>query len=93
MTWVYNASPELEAESIYPATVAVALVFTSLMFLVVCLRFHFRRSKFAADDWITILSLVKQYSSPVRVIPTDMLSSRYAPCSTAPSQSSKQGTA
>ncbi|PYI24522.1 integral membrane protein [Aspergillus violaceofuscus CBS 115571] len=65
MTWVYHASPEVEAESQYRLILGVCLGLTLSMFVIVCLRlairFHARRLE--ASDYVMVVTMV-QYAHP-----------------------------
>ncbi|KZF23448.1 hypothetical protein L228DRAFT_116313 [Xylona heveae TC161] len=57
MVWVYGASPELNAQSRYPAIVAVSVVLTLVMMSVVGLRFHARIGNIGPDDWVISVAM------------------------------------
>lgn len=60
MGWVYNVSPEVAAQSYYPAILAVCVVLTTLMTAVVSLRIyiHIRAGRVAPDDYVIFFSMV-----------------------------------
>ncbi|KAK2768632.1 hypothetical protein FQN54_000488 [Arachnomyces sp. PD_36] len=60
MGWIYNASPEVTAQSSYPAILAVCLVLTTIMTIVVSLRIyiHVRSRRLAADDYVIFMSMI-----------------------------------
>jgi hypothetical protein len=55
MSWVYNASPAVNAESNYPTILGVSITLVVLMAVVVCLRFYVRGHMLKVvglDDWV-----------------------------------------
>ncbi|KAH7310461.1 hypothetical protein B0I35DRAFT_74526 [Stachybotrys elegans] len=60
MTWVFHASPEVEAQSQYPAIVAICTVLSLISMAIVAARLHlrFKNRGLAADDTMAILSVV-----------------------------------
>jgi hypothetical protein len=60
MGWVYNATPEVEAESQYRLILGVCLSLTMLMVITVSLRLFVRgqSGRLAAADWVMAGSMV-----------------------------------
>ncbi|KAL1296905.1 hypothetical protein AAFC00_004517 [Neodothiora populina] len=58
MTWVYHATPEIDAKSEYPAIITVNVVFTVIAILCVALRFAIRSGSVALDEWVTLVTLL-----------------------------------
>lgn len=61
MTWVHNASPEVDAESQWPTIVAVCIALTFVMTVTVGLRGYTRAIMLKtlwADDWVILFSAV-----------------------------------
>jgi hypothetical protein len=60
MGWVYNASPELEAESDFPQILAVCITLTILMTLTVSTRIAVRwaQHRTGPDDYIMAVAMV-----------------------------------
>ncbi|KAF3397426.1 hypothetical protein DPV78_008317 [Talaromyces pinophilus] len=60
MGWVYNASPEVEAMSNYPAIIAVCIVLTFLMTLTVSTRIAVRwqQHRTGPDDYIMAVAML-----------------------------------
>ncbi|EEA19337.1 hypothetical protein TMatcc_009473 [Talaromyces marneffei ATCC 18224] len=60
MGWVYNASPEVESTSNYPAIIAVCIVLTLLMTLTVSTRIavRWRQHRTGLDDYIMAVAMV-----------------------------------
>jgi len=56
--WIFHGTPELDAQSNYPAVIGVAWSFTPLLIIVVATRFWLRRKKLAYDDWIILFGTV-----------------------------------
>ena len=74
MGWIHNASPEVTAQSYYPAILAVCLVLTTIMTVVVSLRIyiHFRAGRVAADDYVIFFSMV-YFQTPQQYFVCDCL--------------------
>ncbi|KAI9708033.1 MAG: hypothetical protein M1820_004237 [Bogoriella megaspora] len=62
MTWIYNASPELEAQSRYKLLIAVTLVFMVFSTAAVVTRLFLRRKDIRADDITIILALLFNFA-------------------------------
>lgn len=61
MTWVHNASPEVDAKSQWPTIVAVCIALTFVMTVTVGLRDYTRAIMLKtlwADDWVILFSAV-----------------------------------
>lgn len=61
MTWVYNASPELDAQSNWPLIIGVCTGLTTLMTITVGLRIYVRAwmiKSMGTDDWVMLSSCV-----------------------------------
>lgn len=60
MTWVQNATPEVDAQSEYPTIIAVCSVLSILSIATVSTRLWIRFSGYGlwADDWFSALSMI-----------------------------------
>lgn len=60
MVFVANASPEVDAQSQYKTIIAICTVMSGLAIIIVCSRLYIRakNNRIAADDWMSILSLI-----------------------------------
>ena len=58
MVWTKNATPEVDAESRYPAIIAVNVIFTFLMLAAVTTRIMTRKSSLGADGYIVVVTAV-----------------------------------
>jgi hypothetical protein len=60
MVWVDNATPEVDAISEWRTIVAICSVLSAFSIAVVCARLWIRHKNhgLAADDWMSILSMV-----------------------------------
>ncbi|KAL2127910.1 hypothetical protein VTI74DRAFT_9998 [Chaetomium olivicolor] len=60
MVWVDNATPEVDAQSEWRTIVAICSVLSAFSMAVVCTRLWIRHKNhgLAADDWMSILSMV-----------------------------------
>ena len=55
MTWIYNASSAVNAESNYPTLLGVSMSLVVTMVTIVCLRFYVRGHMLRVvglDDWV-----------------------------------------
>ncbi|KAK5946823.1 hypothetical protein PMZ80_000967 [Knufia obscura] len=61
MTWVHNASPEIDAQSQWPLIVGVCVGLTTLMTVTVSLRMYVRAwmiKSMGIDDWVMLSSCI-----------------------------------
>lgn len=68
MTWTYNGTPELDAQSTYKTGLVVCIVVPAIMAMMVGLRVYTRVCvvcRMGADDWLTIAA-VGRFSQPRR---------------------------
>jgi hypothetical protein len=60
--WVYNASPEINAQSDYPLILGVSIPLAALMLVIVCLRLYVRLvmlKRPGIDDWCVVAAAVR----------------------------------
>ena len=64
MGWIYNASPEVESMSNYPAIIAVCVILTFVMTLTVSTRIAVRwqQHRTGPDDYIMAIAMVRTHS-------------------------------
>ena len=70
MTWVYNTSPAVNADSNYPTILGVSITLVVLMLVIVCLRFYVRAHMLNAvgpDDWVIAAGAVSQTPFLLRI--------------------------
>jgi hypothetical protein len=59
--WVYNGSPEIDAQSQYPKIMAVSIVLTLIMTVILSLRWYVRAvmlRNVGIDDWVILAAAV-----------------------------------
>ncbi|CEJ92812.1 hypothetical protein VHEMI08442 [[Torrubiella] hemipterigena] len=60
MVFVANATPEIDAQSKYPAIIAICVVMPVIAVVLVLMRIQIRKSKHALmlDDWLAVVAMV-----------------------------------
>lgn len=83
MTWVYFASPEVDAQSKWPTIMGVCICLTALMTATVLTRLWVRTcmvKSIGTDDYVMAASMVSYKGCEA----SQLISSRYAPLFTTP---------
>lgn len=63
MPWVYDASPQINDDSNYPAIIGVTVAFSTLMLIVVITRGWYRRNMLGWDDRVIFATAVSTLRS------------------------------